>query len=103
PAQTGFSAPARLPQAPRSPGALSRRGYRIPLVRTDHLLAAQGDFVMALRQSGLPFRRPPATGPLGRYPDRTSTGKSTAACRTHTTSRSAGVPRDGTHVPTNPG
>ena len=54
---------------------------RIPLVRTDHLLAAHGDFVMALRQSGLPFRRPPATGPLGRYPDRTSTGKSIAACQ----------------------
>ena len=49
------------------------------IVRTDHLLAAQGDFVMALQRSGLPFHWPPATGPLGRYPDRTSTGKSTAA------------------------
>jgi len=40
-------------------------------VRTVHLLAARGDFVMALRRSGLPFRRPPATGLLGHYPDRT--------------------------------
>jgi len=39
---------------------------------------------MALRQSGLPFRRPPATGPLGRYPDRTPTGKPSTAFRTHT-------------------
>src|SRR6195952_3448310 len=61
----------------------SRRGYRIPLVRSDHLLAAHGDFVMALRQSDLSFRRPPATGPLGRYPGRTLTGKSIAASRTH--------------------
>ena len=38
---------------------------------------------MALRQSGLPFRRPPATGPLGRYPDRTPTGKPSTAFRTH--------------------
>ncbi len=66
------------------------------IVRTDHLLAAQGDFVMALQRSGLPFRRPPATGPLGRYPGRTFTGKSTAACRTHTTRRSAPLPRIGT-------
>jgi len=43
------------------------------------LLAAHGDFVMALRQSDLSFRRPSATGPLGRYPGRTSTGKSIAA------------------------
>ena len=41
-------------------------------------------FVMALRRSGLPFRRPSATGPLGRYPGRTSTGKSiTASHDTH--------------------
>src|SRR6266498_1162336 len=39
------------------------------IVRTDHLLVAQGDFVMALRRSGLPSRRPPATGLLGHYPD----------------------------------
>src|SRR5664279_4946154 len=39
---------------------------------------------MALRQSGLPFRRPPATGPLGRYPDRTPTGKPSTAFTTHT-------------------
>ncbi|HEX8935063.1 MAG TPA: hypothetical protein VF788_12905 [Pseudonocardiaceae bacterium] len=38
---------------------------------------------MALRQSDLSFRRPPATGPLGRYPGRTLTGKSIAASRTH--------------------
>ncbi|MEA2202930.1 MAG: hypothetical protein QOI89_3638, partial [Solirubrobacteraceae bacterium] len=31
----------------------------------------------------LSFRRPPATGPLGRYPGRTLTGKSIAASRTH--------------------
>src|SRR6266536_3246807 len=54
------------------------------IVRTDHWLVAQGDFVVALRRSGLPSRRPPATGLLGHYPDRTFTGKSTAACRTHT-------------------
>jgi len=59
------------------------------IVRTDHLLVAQGDFVMALRRSGLPSRRPPATGLLGHYPDRTSTGKSTAACRTHTATASS--------------
>ena len=45
------------------------------------MLAAHGDFVMALRQSDLSFRRPSATGPLGRYPDRTLTGKSIAACQ----------------------
>jgi len=39
---------------------------------------------MALRRSGLPFRRPSATGPLGRYPGRTYTGKSiTASQDTH--------------------
>lgn len=56
--------------------------------RTDRSLARRpkGDFVMALRQSGLPFRRPPATGPLGRYPDRTPTGKPSTAFRTHTPS-----------------
>src|SRR6266542_3641463 len=59
------------------------------IVRTDHLLVAQGDFVVALRRSGLPSRRPPATGLLGHYPDRTFTGKSTAACRTHTATASS--------------
>lgn len=49
------------------------------IVRTGWLLAPQGDFVVALRRSGLPFRRPPATGLLGHYPDRTFTGESTAA------------------------
>ena len=39
------------------------------------MLAAQSGFVMTLRQSGLPIRRPPATGLLGHYPDRTLTGK----------------------------
>src|SRR5664279_655279 len=52
--------------------------------RTDHSLAALRRLVMALRQSGLPFRRPPATGPLCRYPDRTPTGKPSTAFRTHT-------------------
>jgi hypothetical protein len=70
---------ARHPYVSRHGGVVSRRGYRIPCVRTDHLLAAHGDFVMALRQSDLSFRRPPATGPLGRYPGRTLTGKSIAA------------------------
>ena len=43
---------------------------------------------MTLRQSGLPFRRPPATGPLGRYPGRTFTGKPiTASQDTPHTSR----------------
>src|SRR5215469_13228484 len=50
-------------------------------VQTARLLAAQGDFVVALPRSGLPFRRPPATGPLGRYPGRTLTGKPNAACQ----------------------
>lgn len=36
---------------------------------------------MALRQSNLSFRRPSATAPLGRYPDRTLTGKPIAACQ----------------------
>ena len=47
------------------------------IVRTDHSLAVQDDFVVALRRSDLSFRRPPATGLLGHYPDRTLTGKST--------------------------
>src|SRR6266545_6159664 len=62
------------------------------IVRTDHLLVAQGDFVVALRRSGLPSRRPPATGLLGHYPDRTFTGKSTAACRTHIATASSATP-----------
>jgi hypothetical protein len=87
---------ARLPLLSLHAGDLHDAVSGFLIVRTDHLLAAQGDFVMALQRSGLPFRRPPATGPLGRYPDRTFTGKSTAACRTHTTSRSAGASGDGT-------
>jgi hypothetical protein len=86
---------ARHPHVSRSRGVVSRRGYRIPCVRTDHLLAAHGDFVMALRQSDLSFRRPPATGPLGRYPGRTLTGKSIAASRTHCTPTTANP-----HAPT---
>ena len=45
------------------------------IVRTHHLLAAHGDFVMTLQQSDLSFHRPPATGLLGHYPDQTHTGK----------------------------
>jgi putative transposase len=49
-------------------------------------------FVVALRRSGLPSRRPPATGLLGHYPDRTLTGKSTAACQdTHRDSKCGGA------------
>lgn len=49
--------------------------------RTDRALArpAVRDFVVALRRLGLPFRRPPATGLLGHYPDRTLTGRFIAA------------------------
>jgi hypothetical protein len=59
------------------------------MLRTGCLLAAQGDFVMALRWSGLPFHRPPATTLLGHYADRTLTGKSITASRTHTTAMSS--------------
>jgi hypothetical protein len=61
--------------------ALDAAGFLI--VRTDYLLALQEDIVVALRQRGLPRRRPPATGLLGHYPDRTHTGESTTAFRTH--------------------
>ena len=64
---------ARLPHCGRNEAA------RFLIVRTGCLLAAQSGFVMALRRSGLPFRRPPATGLLGHYPDRTFTGKPIAA------------------------
>ena len=85
PSPQGSGLRARHPHgSPLTRGFVTTR-IQDPLVRTDHLLAAQGDFVMALRQSGLPFRRPSATGPLGRYPDRTPTGKPTTASRTHTT------------------
>jgi hypothetical protein len=57
------------------------------IVRTGWLLAPQGGFVVALRRSGLPFRRPPATGLLGHYPGRTLTGKSTTASPGHTEDR----------------
>jgi len=56
-------------------------GSCVVLVRTDHLLTPRRGFVVALRRSGLPFRRPPATGLLGHYPDRTFTGKPNAACQ----------------------
>jgi hypothetical protein len=54
------------------------------MLRTGRLLDAQGAFVVTLRRSGLPFRRPPATGLLGHYPDRTLTGKPTATSSGHT-------------------
>jgi hypothetical protein len=77
---------ARLPLASRSRGVVyDPAGFLV--VQTDHLLAAHGDVVVALRRSGLPFRRPPATGLLGHYPGRTLTGKSIAALQDtpHTT------------------
>ena len=55
------------------------------MLRTGCLLAPQRDFVVTLRQSGLPYRRPPATALLGHYADRTLTGKFITAFRTHTT------------------
>jgi hypothetical protein len=55
------------------------------MLRTGWLLAPQRDFVVTLRQSDLSFRRPPATGLLGHYPDRTLTGKFITAFRTHHT------------------
>jgi hypothetical protein len=64
-------------------GGCDAAGFLI--VRTDHSLAPQGDFVMALRRSDLSFRRPPATGLLGHYPGRTHTGKSITALSGHTT------------------
>jgi len=55
---------------------------------------------MALQRSDLSFRWPPATGLLGHYPGRTLTGKSIAACRTHSDSRSCtGCPADRTRSP----
>jgi hypothetical protein len=57
------------------------------------------DFVVALRRSGLPFRRPPATGLLGHYPDRTFTGKSTTASPGHTEDRLEHDPRRRHHHP----
>ena len=57
------------------------------IVRTSCLLAPQRDFVVTLRRAGLPERRPPATGLLGHYPDRTLTGKSITASPGHTEGR----------------
>ena len=45
------------------------------MLRTGCLLAPQRDFVVTLRQSGLPYRRPPATALLGHYAGQTLTGK----------------------------
>ncbi len=45
------------------------------MLRTGRLLDAHGAFVVTLRRPGLPDRRPPATGLLDHYPDRTLTGK----------------------------
>ena len=53
------------------------------MLRTGCLLAPQRDFVVTLRRSGLPSRRPPATALLGHYADRTLTGKFITAFRTH--------------------
>lgn len=61
------------------------------MLRTGCLLAPQRDFVVTLRQSGLPYRRPPATALLGHYAGRTLTGKFITAFRTHTTATSEAV------------
>ena len=55
------------------------------MLRTGCLLAPQRDFVVTLRRSGLPYRRPPATALLGHYAGQTLTGKFITAFRTHTT------------------
>ena len=68
------------------------------MLRTGCLLAPQRDFVVTLRQSGLPYRRPPATALLGHYADRTLTGKFITAFRTHTTAASDAHPAS-THFP----
>ena len=57
---------------------------------------------MALRRSGLPWRRPPATGLLGHYPDRTFTGKPAATSSGHTPLQFQGQPSDHS-TPTTPG
>jgi hypothetical protein len=63
------------------------------IVRTGCLLDPQRAFVMTLRRAGLPERRPPATGLLGHYPDRTLTGKSITASPGHTEYRFEDDPR----------
>lgn len=66
------------------------------MLRTGCLLAPQRDFVVTLRRSGLPYRRPPATALLGHYAGRTLTGKFITAFRTHTTApppRHTGISR----------
>jgi hypothetical protein len=62
------------------------------MLRTGCLLAPQRDFVVTLRRSGLPYRRPPATALLGHYAGRTLTGKFITAFRTHTTTASDAHP-----------
>ena len=62
------------------------------MLRTGCLLAPQRDFVVTLRRSGLPYRRPPATALLGHYAGRTLTGKFITAFRTHTTTASDSLP-----------
>ena len=64
------------------------------MLRTGCLLAPQRDFVVTLRRSGLPDRRPPATALLGHYAGRTLTGKFITAFRTHTTTASDALPAD---------
>ena len=62
------------------------------MLRTGCLLAPQRDFVVTLRRSGLPYRRPPATALLGHYAGRTLTGKFITAFRTHTMATSDAHP-----------
>ena len=62
------------------------------MLRTGCLLAPQRDFVVTLRRSGLPYRRPPATALLGHYAGQTLTGKFITAFRTHTTTASDSLP-----------
>jgi hypothetical protein len=89
---------ARLPLFP-----LASRGRLTTLQGSldaaDRLLARpQRDFVVTLRRSGLPSRRPPATALLGHYAGRTLTGKFITAFRTHTTATSDAHPA-GFHFP----
>ena len=61
------------------------------MLRTGCLLAPQRDFVVTLRRSGPPYRRPPATALLGHYAGQTLTGSS-HRFRTHTTTASDSLP-----------
>jgi len=73
--QASGSAPAC--PLPEQGGGHGAAGFLV--VRTVHSLGPQRAFVVALRRSDLSVRRPPATGLLGHYPDRTYTGKSITA------------------------